>query len=59
MYYRAKATRMSPVGLRHHGCVVSPTNGFVTFAKTKVRSKLHLSMNKLQDPALLQPKGKK
>jgi len=42
MYYRAKATRMSPVGLRHHGCVVSPTNGFVTFAKTKVRSKLHL-----------------
>ena len=42
MYYRAKATWMSPVGLRHHGCVVSPTNGFVTFAKTKVRSKLQI-----------------
>ncbi len=42
MYYRAKATWMSPVGLRHQGWVVSPTIGFVTFAKTKVRSKLHL-----------------
>lgn len=32
---------MSPIELRHQGCVVSSTNGFVTFDETKVKYCLH------------------